>query len=57
MTSAIKTAATRVLTDSELDAVAGGVFSDCKPGERYTALGCYAPPPPPPPPPPPVKLI
>jgi hypothetical protein len=50
MTSAIKTAATRVLTDSELDTVAGGAASTCP---RYDAAcgTIFGNPPPPPPPP------
>jgi hypothetical protein len=55
MTNAINTTAIRVLTDSELDTVAGGVLSDRK---NYDPLiGCKDPPPPPPPPPAPLERM
>jgi hypothetical protein len=50
MTSAIKTAATRVLTDSELDTVAGGEVSLVDAMSAYFHA-IFNPPPPPPPPP------
>jgi hypothetical protein len=54
MTSAIKTAATTVLTDSELDTVAGGAADTCKIRSIWDGkcLDDLPPPPPPPPPPP-----
>jgi hypothetical protein len=57
MTSANKTAATRELTDGELDTVAGGLNNEC-PHDVLVPIGAQCPkPPPPPPPPPPVKMI
>jgi hypothetical protein len=59
MTSAIKASATRMLTDSELDTVAGGAASVCG-GRSNIPCPIFGgdvplPPPPPPPPPPPTK--
>jgi hypothetical protein len=52
MTSAIKTAATTVLTDSELDTVAGGAADTCKIRSIWDGKCLDDLPPPPPPPPP-----